>query len=147
MIINTNIIKKKMIALSLCLCMVIPVIQAFNACYQVPVAYAATYSQEVKFSYKMGYGVDGRSNARFHYLKAGKPTLKLTSLQGASSSSPVKVSIYSGDTYYATISAPKKGTYQFSKSLSKGKYWLKIKGGSGYNGWIHGTGTITPVYK
>lgn len=66
MIINTNIIKKKMIALSLCLCMVIPVIQAFNACYQVPVAYAATYSQEVKFSYKVGYGVDGRSNARFH---------------------------------------------------------------------------------
>lgn len=142
-----HIIKKKTIALLLCLCMAIPVIQAFNTCYQIPASYAATYSQEVKFSYKKGYSVDGRSNSRFHYLKAGKPTLKLTALQGASSNSPVKVSIYSGDTYYATVSATSKGTYKFSKSLSKGQYWLKIKGGSGYKGWIHGNGTIKPVYK
>ncbi len=142
-----NVVKKKVITILLCLCLVIPVLQAFNVCYTPSVCYAATYSQEVKFSYKVGYGVDGRSNARFHYLKAGKPKLKLTTLKGASSSSPVKISIYSGDTYYATVSAPKTGTYQFSKSLSKGKYWLKIKGGNGYKGWITGSGTITPVYK
>ena len=94
------------------------------------------------------YSVDGRSDYRFHYLSKGKPTVKLTALSGASSSNKVKVKLYKGNTYYGVVSFSSAGSKQYSTSVEKGEYYLKVSGGCGdSNGWIRGKGTITPVYK
>lgn len=141
------IIKKRIIMIALCICMCIPCFQTFSLFYSPSVAYAATTSG-ITFSYKKGYSVDGRSDYRFHYLSKGKPTVKLTALSGASSSNKVKVKLYKGNTYYGVVSFSSAGSKQYSTSVEKGQYYLKVSGGCGdSSGWIRGKGTITPVYK
>lgn len=140
-------IERKIIILLLSCCLIFPLLSLISVLPTENAVYAGTYSQNVEFTYKKGYSVEGRSNSRFHYLKAGKPTLKLSALSGATSASPVKISLYTGNTYKGSVSAKAKGSFVFPNSVTKGSYWLKISGGAGVNGWITGKGTITPVYQ
>ncbi len=141
------IIKKKFISIVLSVCLCIPCFQIVGLFYSPLVAYAATTS-DISFSYKKGYSVDGRIDYRFHRLSKGRPTVKLTTLNGASSSNQVKLKLYKGDTYYGVVSFSSAGTKQYSTSVEKGQYYLKVSGGCGdRNGWVQGKGTITPVYS
>lgn len=142
-----NNLKRKIILSIMVFCICIQCLQVIGLYYKFPTAYAATTSG-ISFIYKKGYSVDGRGDARFHYLKKGKPTIRLTGLSGASNANKVKIKLYNGNTYYGVVSFAKTGSKQFSVSVPKGQYYLKVSGGSGdKNGWISGKGTINPVYK
>ena len=139
-------LKKKALLVILLVSMIVPSIQVVGLYCELPVAYAATSG--VQFIYKKGNSVDGRGDARFHYLKKGKPTIKLKGLAGASESKKVKIKLYSGRTYYGAVSFAKTGNQQYSSSVPQGKYYLVVSGGCGdKNGWVSGNGTIGPIYK